>query len=487
MSVAPPTDLGRASQRVAALVVLASAIGFGFDSIVILALGAGSTTDGYFLTLGIVLFAPTLFYVTATNVLVPLMARRGEGGAFAPAERAPLLLLGGGVSGLLLLLRQPLAVALAGKESAGTLVPALAVLAVIPLLSAISEVGRAALLASGHYVVTGGYLVARNSATVLTAIAMRPRTVEGLAWCTTAGYVVQFLFVTGLALRVGRGRGSPGKAEIGEIGRGLGVQALVFGLGYLPVVVERAVAQRLGEGLPTIFGYSYRIVSMLGSIAITSATVPAMRELGRALHAADPATLRAAVRSLYVATVRLALPATALLMVGARPLGLVLAPASSVKFATVLALYGSSLLLWVYVRPWTALAYAQFAAGPVLGITAVQCAVALTLQAVALVAGWPVLALAPPIAFLASAIRATQEPLQGRSELAAAVRASSRPWLSRLGLASAAGLATALFTATGWTEPRLAGILAGAVGGTVFGVLVWALGTFHRSILETDT
>ena len=486
MSAAPPTDLGRASRRVAALVVVASAIGFTFDSVVILALGAGSTTDAYFLALGVVLFAPTVFYVTANNVLVPLLTRRGEHTGLGRGEWAFLLLLGGAASAALFSFRHPLALALAGEGLHHALARALAVLALVPLLSAGSEALRARLLASGRYSVTGSYLVARNAGTVLAALVLRPHTVEDLAWCTILGYALQAAVVAALALSALAGRSSSAASEPKEIARGLGVQALVFGLGYLPVVVERAVAQRLGEGLPTIFGYSYRIVSMLGSVAITSATVPAMRELGRALQSPLPDALREAIRGLYVATARLALPATALLLVGALPLGLVLAPELSDRFAAVLALYGCSLLCWIYVRPWTALAYAQIAFTPVLSITGMQCVVAVALQAAALRAGWPLLALAPPLAFLASALAATRITLRGGSELAAAVRATSRPWLARLVLTTAAAVAASWTAAHGWDDPRTAGIVAGAVGAALFGALAWSLGTLHRPVLRTD-
>src|SRR4051794_2785343 len=159
LTVPRPLRIATASRWLATLSLVGAAIGFGYDSLVVAALGPGTSTDAYFLSLGVVAFLPTLFYLTATNVIVPLLGSTADYRAAKDRALWGWLTVGalGGVA--LIVGRQLLAAALSSDPVVRVQAArGLTVLAFVPPLSAWSEYRRGRLLASGQYHATGFYV-----------------------------------------------------------------------------------------------------------------------------------------------------------------------------------------------------------------------------------------------------------------------------------------------------------------------------------------
>lgn len=455
MNDAQGLGIRKASAFLASLTVVGALVGFAYDSLVVVAIGLGKVTDAYFLALGVISFVPTLFYLTATNVITPVLASSDQ---ISPETRNAARLWWVGFSVALgisvALFRTPLSVILSNDESVQLqLKQCLLVLAGVPLWSALSEFRRAQLLSVGTYQATGLYGLARNLGMGVAALWLRPRTAAGLGACVEIGYIVQTIVVQLFrhADFAPEGRSASTLDLRRTLVRGLISQGAIFGVAYIPTLVERGVAARLGPGLPTIFSYSYRIVSMLGSVAITSATIPAVAQLARDLVERGGSTLSSTLRHVFDAATRLAVPAALVLCAVALPAGRYMAPKQSNEFALILGLYGLSLVGWTYLRPWVTLEFARGASRAVLLVTAGQALGAIVVSMGGLALGSAVLALGPLCG-------ATVAVLLARS----LARVEDRPSLR-------AGIALRPAWLLGW----LFAASCGAIGGGA--VMVWRI------------
>lgn len=481
-----PLDIASASRWLASLSVLGAGIGFGYDSLVVAALGPGTSTDAYFLSLGFVAFLPTLFYLTATNVIVPLMGHGSRRPRWEDRAAWGWVVVGLVAGATCILGRSAVAAALSAdplvRDQAAQ---GLVVLAGVPVLSAWSEYRRARLLASGRYHATGFYVVARNIGMILAAVLLRPRSGPSLCLCVLVGYGVQAVVIE--AYR-------PGGLETGDrnvVGvrpalRGLLSQGIIYGVGYLPVLGERAIADRVGPGLPTIISYSYRIVMMLASVAITSATVPGVAALAHAMKARSVAQVRNTLRHVFDASTRLALPAALLLVTVAAPGGRFLAPRQWEAFALILGLYGLSLVAWTFLRPWSALEYARGTSRSVLLVTAVQSIGTIACAMLALRGGAAYLALGPLVGGSLGVVCAwwATRP-DDRSAVRAGMIVQGR-WLAGWVLVTViAGLAGAGVLQLG--SGRVAAFVGGVTATALFVAVAWGLRLLRADAVATVT
>src|SRR5437867_7693808 len=275
MRLFSPRELRAASRFLATLTVVGAVVGFVYDSLIVAAFGPGVTTDAYFLALGVVWFLPTLYYLAATNVITPALSPTTPTQSLDGRRGLATWVLTGVLSGAVIIaLRTPLSMALSNDAAVRAQIRAsLWPLAFIPALAAFSEFRRARLLAKGRYAATGFYAIARNVGMAVAALLLRPRSAEGLGVAVLVGYAVQVGAVELFHLASEERKkveliasSAPRYGWLDAFAlRSLITQGAIFGVGYVAVLFERAIAGHLGPGYPTVFSYRYRIVSMLGS------------------------------------------------------------------------------------------------------------------------------------------------------------------------------------------------------------------------------
>jgi peptidoglycan biosynthesis protein MviN/MurJ (putative lipid II flippase) len=475
-------DIYSASRILASLSIIGSVIGFAYDSLVVAVIGPGTQTDAYFLALGLVSFVPTLFFLASTNSLAPALA--GLTPKTSQEIRALLLWLAVGLvcGGLALGLRDELGAMLSSDQrTAADIAKCLAILSCLPVLSAVSEFQRARLLASDKYLPTGWAIVARNLGMSAAAVVVRPTTAVQLCYCIVCGYASQFLIIQ--LFRPGSAhitKASDSKSSFGGVvASGLGAQALVYGIGYAPTLVERAVAARLGPGLATLFSYSYRIVAMVGSVAITSATVPAVSRLAQEFAAARRDLAQVTFRHVCHASVSLALPAAAFLLFIAFPAGLWLSPQAPEQFAMVLALYGLSLVAQTVSRPWSTIEYARRSQTRVVLMTAAQGLISAIVSLSALVVGWQALLLGPLVGAVGGVVVAmllTRK--EDRQMLLAGFQLDPR-WFVRWLLTCTVAAAVAYAVLLAGSTPTY-GVVSCMAFSVLVGVTAWRAGLMSR-------
>ena len=238
----------------------------------------------------------------------------------------------------------------------------------------------------------------------------------------------------------------------------------------------------LGPGYPTLFSYSYRIVSMLGSVAITSVTVPAVAELAQALSAGGRERAARALQQVFEAATRLALPAALFLPVVGLPLARVLAPRQAGPFAVVLTLYGLSLVGWCFVRPWSTLEYARGVSRTVFGVTAGQSAATIVCGLLALWVGAPVLAIGPLVgAGVACALGWRFTTADDRQLLRGGMLIRPR-WLLKW-VAVAGGVSIIVLVAGSVHQGRLAALAICLLAAATFLMTAWMLGLLDEEPL----
>jgi peptidoglycan biosynthesis protein MviN/MurJ (putative lipid II flippase) len=259
-------------------------------------------------------------------------------------------------------------------------------------------------------------------------------------------------------------------------------QGAIFGVGYVAVLFERAIAGHLGPGYPTVFSYCYRIVSMLGSVAITSVTVPGVAELAKALSAGGRERAAGALQQVFDAAMRLALPAALFLPVVGLPLARFLAPRQAGPFAIVLTLYGLSLVGWCFVRPWSTLEYARGVSRTVFGVTAGQSVATIACGLLALWTGASVLAIGPLIgAGVASALAWRFTTANDRQLLRGGMLIRPR-WLLKW-VAVAGGVSFIVLIAGSVHQGRLAALAICVLAGATFFMAAWMFGLLHEEPL----
>jgi len=491
MRLFSPRELRAASRFLATLTVVGAVVGFVYDSLIVAAFGPGVTTDAYFLAVGVVWFLPTLYYLAATNVITPALSPTTPTQSLDEPRGLATWVLTGVLSGAVIIaLRTPLSMALSNDAAVRAQIRAsLWPLAFIPALAAFSEFQRARLLAKGRFAATGFYAIARNVGMAVTALLLRPRSAEGLGVAVLVGYAVQVGAVELFRLASEERKVELIASSAPRYGwldafalRSLITQGAIFGVGYVAVLFERAIAGHLGPGYPTVFSYSYRIVSMLGSVAITSVTVPAVAELAQALAAGGRERAARALQQVFDAAIRLALPAALFLPVVALPLARFLAPRQTGPFAVVLSLYGLSLVGWCFVRPWSTLEYAHGVSRNVFGVTVGQAAAAIMCGVLALWTGPSILAVGPLVgAGVACALgwrfttAADRQLWQGGMSI--------RPtWLLKWATV-ACGVAIIVLLAAVLYQGRLAALATCFAAGAVFLAAAWVLGVLHEDPL----
>jgi peptidoglycan biosynthesis protein MviN/MurJ (putative lipid II flippase) len=491
MRLFSPRELRAASRSLAVLTVIGAVVGFAYDSLVVAAFGPGVTTDAYFLALGVVWFLPILYYLAATNVITPALSATTL--AQSPDWRRGLAtwVFTGVLSGAAVIaLRTPLSIALSNDAAVRAQIRAcLLPLAVIPALAAFSEFQRARLLARGRYAATGFYAIARNVGMAGTALLLRPRSAEGLGVAVLVGYAVQVGAVELFRIASRAPTASLAAASSRRNGwldafalRSLMTQGGIFGVGYVAVLFERAIAGHLGPGYPTVFSYSYRIVSMLGSVAITSVTVPAVAELAQALAAGGRERAARALQQVFDAAMRLALPAALFLPVVGLPLARFLAPSQAGPFALVISLYGLSLVGWCFVRPWSTLEYARGVSRTVFGVTTGQSGATILCGFLALWAGAPVLAIGPLVgAAVACALAWRFTGANDRQLLRGGMLIRPR-WLLKW-VAVAGGVSIIVLVAGSVHQGRLAALAICFLAGATFLMAAWMFGLLHEEPL----
>jgi peptidoglycan biosynthesis protein MviN/MurJ (putative lipid II flippase) len=472
----------KASAFLATLSVAGSLVGFAYDSVVVATLGPGPVTDAYFLALGVVSFLPTLYYLAATNVVTPILATTTEPRAGdMRAAIASWSVVGLMCGAVLILARTPLSVALSNDPRVQRHVrDCLTVLSSIPLISAFSEFQRARLLAAARYRATGLYVMGRNLGMAVAALFLWPRSAVDLAICVAVGYGVQLIVIQWF--HPGRTASRANEAVVARPERlvraalvGLVTQGLIFSVGYLPVLAERGIAARLGSGFPTIFSYCYRIVSMFGSVAITSATIPGVAELSRQIQRRASHQLGGTLRQVFDAAAGLAWPAAVSLVAIAVPAGWFLAPRQATDLSLILALYGLSLVGWTLIRPWNALEYARGASSAVLLVTAVQSVTSIVVGLLSLRFGPEVLALGPLSGAGAGVAAMWLLSRDGDWDLIRACARLSPSWIARwLGTAGAA--AACGMIAIAWRSDRTTALLATLGTSAVLVLLGWKVG-----------
>jgi peptidoglycan biosynthesis protein MviN/MurJ (putative lipid II flippase) len=491
MKLFSPRELRTASRFLAVLTVVGAVVGFAYDSLVVAAFGPGVTTDAYFLALGVVWFLPILYYLAATNVITPALSATSPAQSLDWRRGLATWVFTGVVSGVAVMaLRTPLSIALSNDAAVRAQIRAsLLPLAIIPALAAFSEFQRARLLARGQYAATGFYAIARNVGMAVAALLLRPRSAEGLGFAVLVGYAVQVGAVELFRLRSGGPKASLVTASSRRARwldafafRSLMTQGAIFGVGYVAVLFERAIAGHLGPGYPTVFSYSYRIVSMLGSVAITSVTVPAVAELAQAVSAGGRERAARALQQVFDAALRLALPAALFLPVIGLPLARFLAPRQAGPFSLVLALYGLSLVGWCFVRPWSTLEYARGVSRAVFGVTAGQSAATIVCGLLALWAGAPVLAIGPLVgAGVACALAWRITTANDRQLLRGGMLIRPR-WLLKW-VAVAGGVCIIVLVAGSLQQGRLAALATCFIAGATFLTAAWMFGLLHEEPL----
>jgi len=491
MRLFSPRGLRAASRFLAVLTVVGAVVGFAYDSLVVAAFGPGVTTDAYFLALGVVGFLPILYYLAATNVITPALSAATPAQSLDWRRGLATWVFTGVLSGsAVIALRTPLSIALSNDAAVRAQIRAcLWPLAVIPALAAFSEFQRARLLARGRYTATGFYAIARNVGMAMTALLLRPRSAEGLGVAVLVGYAVQVGAVELFRLANGEHKAeliissSPRDGWLDAFAlRSLITQGAIFGVGYVAVLFERAIAGHLGPGYPTLFSYSYRIVSMLGSVAITSVTVPAVAELAQALSAGGRERAARALQQVFEAATRLALPAALFLPVVGLPLARVLAPRQAGPFAVVLTLYGLSLVGWCFVRPWSTLEYARGVSRTVFGVTAGQSAATIVCGLLALWVGAPVLAIGPLVgAGVACALGWRFSTADDRQLLRGGMLIRPR-WLLKW-VAVAGGVSIIVLVAGSVHQGRLAALAICLLAAATFLMTAWMLGLLDEEPL----
>ncbi len=491
MSLFSPRELRAASRFLGALTVVGAVVGFAYDSLVVAAFGPGVTTDAYFLALGVVWFLPILYYLAATNVITPALSATTPGQSLEWRRGLITWVFTGVLSGAAIMaLRTPLSIALSNDAAVRVQLRAcLWPLALIPALAAFSEFQRARLLANGRYAATGFYAIARNVGMAVAALLLRPRSAEGLGVAVSAGYAVQVVAVELFRFASGGPKGSLLTGPSLRDGwldrfalRGLMTQGAIFGVGYVAVLFERAIAGHLGAGYPTVFSYSYRIVSMLGSVAITSVTVPAVAELAQALATGGRERATRALQQVFDAAMRLALPAALFLPVVGLPVARFLAPGQAGPFAMVLALYGLSLVGWCFVRPWSTLEYARGVSRTVFGVSAGQSAATVVCGLVALWAGAPVLAVGPLVGAGVGCALAWHFTTTSDRELLRRGMSIRAEWLLKW-VAVAGGVSVIVLVIGSVYRGRLAALATCFLAGGAFLSAAWMVGLLRQEPL----
>jgi putative peptidoglycan lipid II flippase len=356
-------DVVRQSSTTSVAAGLGVASGLLLDVAIAAGLGAGTTSDAFFVAARIPLGIEAIILVAANQALVPTVStwlvRAHEREAWRRSTLLLLntLLLGGALAIVAALVSEPLMRLTAPGLSSASIEAATRlsrILFLIVPLVAMAEVLRAVLNAQHSFVAPALMPVFLNGVAAAIILVHGGHSAEVVAWAYVAGAGAQLIFLavaawaSGFRPRLGGRLRDP---EIVAVGR-LSVRP-VIGAGLNPVarIGEQAMISFLPAGSITILSYGYRLISAIGgSVLFRSVIVVILPRLTKATATDQEGEVRQLTRLGVLIMLVISVPLTAGTAILARPAMLAIfhrgffTAADADVLGVVLAVYAASLV-----------------------------------------------------------------------------------------------------------------------------------------------
>jgi putative peptidoglycan lipid II flippase len=356
-------DVVRQSGTTSIAAGLGVASGLLLDVAIAAGLGAGASSDAFFVAARIPLGIEAILIVAANQALVPTVStwlvRAHEREAWRRTTLLLLatLLLGGGLALVAAVLSGPLMRLTAPGLSSDSVTAATRlsrILFLIVPVVGLAEVLRAVLNARHSFVAPALMPVFLNGVAAAVILILGGHSADVVAWAFVAGAVAQLLFLVVAAWRSGfrpHLGGSLRDPEIVAVGR-LSVRPVV-GAGLNPVarIGEQVMISFLPAGSITILNYGYRLISAIGgSVLFRSVIVVILPRLTRATANEREDEVRQLTRLGVLIMLSVSVPLTAITAVLGRPAVLAIfhrgnfTGTNADLLGVVLAVYAASLI-----------------------------------------------------------------------------------------------------------------------------------------------
>jgi putative peptidoglycan lipid II flippase len=363
----PPRDHARAVVRQSGTTSVAAGLGVAagllLDVAIAARLGAGLTSDAFFVAARIPLGIEAILLVAANQALVPtvstwlVQAQEREAWRRTTLLLLAALVLGVGLALVASVLSGPLmrltAPGLAPESLAAATRLSRILFLIVPLVG-LAEVLRAVLNAQHSFAAPALMPVFLNGVAAAIILVLGRRSADVVAWAFVAGALAQLVFLAVTAWRKGFRLQAGGRLrdpEILAVGR-LSVRPLVgAGLNPLARIGEQVMISFLPQGSITILAYGYRLISAIGgSVLFRSVIVVILPRLTRATANHRDDEVRQLTRLGVLIMLAISVPLTAITAVLARPAVLAIfqrgrfTASDADILGAVLAVYAASLI-----------------------------------------------------------------------------------------------------------------------------------------------